>query len=1792
MSTTIEQKVVEMKFDNKDFEKNVETSMSTLDKLKQALNFDNSLNSLKNLEAEMNGLGNSTSKGMTDAKNGMDSITAAADESSNSFSVLETVAIGALLKIGSSAADVGMKLVKSLTIDQVSAGWQKYENELNAVQTIMAATGKSAEEVYEQLDRVLWYTDETSYKYEDMVHNISIFTSAGIQLEDAVTYMMGIGNAAGLAGSTIQGTSHAMTGFAKAIGDVMQAGDWQWIETGGMATEQLKKDFIEAGIALGTLTKKGVTKSGTKSDLQVTAANFKSTLGKKWLTGDVVKEVLAKYGDIANTVYQLYEAADGAKTTAEILDELGEAYEGVGLAGFKASQECKTFTDAIDSVADAASTQWKIVITSLLGGYEEAKGFFTRMNSELLGIFVDPMYDLSDLMMEWRSMGGQKHIFGTEVESDINSYDGAFWHLFNNITEGLYTIREAWQQILPSLSAEQLFDLTYHFLRWAESIEWSTDSLLDLENATKGVAKIVKVIGDAVKMVLDTLSPFAGMLSSMALTVLDVLGHIGKVLYATLKINDATKDAFKNLKDINQVIADFVSKYFANLGGYINDAFDKLLIATGQGKNAIEKLGIVIKDLLLAPLRVIGDIVKDYTNYDISGFIDMVSNGLTIAGGYLYTFGETIVTFFGAIPAAIAAMFGNKTMIEMFKTMGDSILNTFDRIKSGTSTLSEAIQNGTATVKDFFYAFGDSTLLAKIGNAFAYIQEGITAMIEDIPSENKIAQFFWTISDAIKNFAEAFRLSDIAKEINNVTFGILELTKAGADFAKRMLNQATLGDVIEILHMVVDVFITKKITDVVKGFTDVFGGFVDGIKGSLDKLQESIDAKKLKALAESLFLIAASIVAISVVATATPDGLDTAIQVIDKLAILVVGFAALGTGLMGVLDDKMFDQLKSSAAFTTMLTGIGTAMLAMTAVIAILGSIDPTQLQNGISALTDIAGILGVLFVVIGIVDGGMAKVGSNITPQMTQLTKGVTALGVGIVAIVGAIAVVGMLSNTENFYQGCIVAGAVVSILAIAVLPAIGMLDGLVAKISDKTVTPKMTQLSGGLVGLAIGIVAIVGAVAIIGNISEKEAFKQGIDDAILIIGLLAGLEVAVGIANALSGRFGNMNAVMSQIMAGVVAIVATITAMMIPIAILAEIGKEGGDIVTATVILDQLVLVYGRMIGVILTAAGAIEGMTRIFGKDFKANLLQNMLAFVGAAAGFAAALILVAEACAIFGGIEHPILTIVAFGAAVAVLVGALKLLTMDTSWVSGAVAGLGAITVAVLAFAAAALVISVAIDTVVTAIVKLTTLSVTDMVTSITTMITTIVQTLSGMVVQIGAIIVGLAMAIIDQLLVAAPAMALKLATLFHIINDVLIPEIINGFGQMFLEVLTLITKYADEIGNAVFDLVLTVLGILKDNMTPFVETAVGLIVAFIDGITNSVGDVIDALFRFVVAIIQGTADAIHNNHQALIDAVNDLIIALLETLLDGVLGGTDLLERAAETFMNSGLIKGIGEKIKAAKDKMKEVIDKVIEKAKSFVEDLKEVGKGWIGNIITGITEKAGELWDKVTSIAKSAINWFKDGLDENSPSKATREAGRFFDEGFIKGVKDESKNMKDTVKNIADGTLDAFSDFGDEMIPTGKELVKDLVLGIKEGTLRTPKQIFSDALGSAIEALKDELALDDGDFTITPVLDLSNIQNGAGNISKILGDLTGVDITGSMGNISNLSTSINPNAQADLTNESLAKMEEMMSQMPANGTTVTNNNTFNITSDDPEEVADQVSQILAEQAERKELSWA
>lgn len=421
-SNYVDERVVQMKFDNNNFEKNVHESMSTIDKLKQKLNFRGAVQGMDELGTATKELGSNTSV-----------LTSAIGAATNKFSALEIAGITAISRITNKVIDLGVNLVKSLSVDQLASGWDKYEEKITAVQTIMSATASNWEEnakrigfagtqmeyVNGQLDKLNWFSDETSYSFTDMTSNIGKFTSAGVALDQAVTAMEGISVWAAKSGQNAQSASRAYYNLAQAIsvGSVKLI-DWKSIENANMATMEFKQTAIDTAVSLGTLKKQSDGTFKTLKGHTVTVQDFNQQLSDAWFNSDVLMKTLEEYGKAATRLSEIYEnygiyateflggLEDWTEGNADINDiaeelgvnvatllplfkELSSAEYKLSLSAFKAAQEAKTFSEVIAATKDAVSTQWMNTFELIFGNYEETKRLWSDMAESFYEIFAE-----------------------------------------------------------------------------------------------------------------------------------------------------------------------------------------------------------------------------------------------------------------------------------------------------------------------------------------------------------------------------------------------------------------------------------------------------------------------------------------------------------------------------------------------------------------------------------------------------------------------------------------------------------------------------------------------------------------------------------------------------------------------------------------------------------------------------------------------------------------------------------------------------------------------------------------------------------------------------------------------------------------------------------------------------------------------------------------------------------------------------------------------------------------------------------------------------------------------------------------------------------------------------------------------------------------------------------------------------------------------------------------------------------------------------------------------------------
>ena len=639
MSTLIDSRVAEMRFDNRNFERNVATSMSTLDKLKEKLKLKDVATGLENITSAANKvtfshIGNET------------------DTVGVKFSAMQVVATTALANLTNTAMKAGTSIANSL-ISAAKSGFQEYETQINAVQTILANTsskGTTLEQVNNALDELNHYADMTIYNFTEMTRNIGTFTAAGVDLDTSVAAIKGIANLAAVSGSTSQQASTAMYQLSQALAaGTVKLQDWNSVVNAGMGgqvfQDALKETARVHGIAIDQMIKD--------------EGSFRETLQKGWLSSEILTETLSKFtGDL--TEEQLTSMGYTAEQAQEIMK--------LGQTANDAATKVKTFTQLIDTLKEANQSGWTQTWEILIGDFEEAKSLWTSVSDQLGNMIQQSADARNNLLQGWKDSGGRTMIIDS----------------VKNVFEGLVTIlnsaKEAFTDVFPPITVEQLVKVTEKIKSLSEKFKISEEQANKLKSVFKGVFSIlgigVTIIKNVVSAIVQLFSHFTGLGDS----VLNVSSSVGEWIS---KLHNSIKETNIFGNAINTVIG-FVGGAIDRVKEFVSVLSDKINI---HGfKDIVDVLKNIwnmtsgVRASLANTIQGIGNAFKDaFHNGDIKSFLDIVNGGLL----------ATVIVKIKKFISGIADSFDNSTSII------DHIKSIFGTVKDSLESLQKSVKADT-----------------------------------------------------------------------------------------------------------------------------------------------------------------------------------------------------------------------------------------------------------------------------------------------------------------------------------------------------------------------------------------------------------------------------------------------------------------------------------------------------------------------------------------------------------------------------------------------------------------------------------------------------------------------------------------------------------------------------------------------------------------------------------------------------------------------------------------------------------------------------------------------------------------------------------------------------------------------------------------------------------------------------------------------------------------------------------------------------------------------------------------
>lgn len=1116
MSSTIDNRVVQMQFDNRHFEENVATSLSTLDKLKRSLNMDGAAKGFDSINkavgnVNMNGLG------------------AAVEQVGLKFRAMYSIADQALRNITTRVMNTAERMVKALTVDPITTGLNEYEIKMNAIQTIQANTrGKNTmDDITAALEDLNEYADKTIYNFAQMTDNVGKFTAQGYDVKEATQAVKGLANLAAASGANAENMARATYQMSQALGGTIRLQDWTSLRTANMATTELKNTLIALAEVEGIDVNSMIEEHGT----------FDQTLSEGWLSGKMFTEAMNIYSGLYS------EAELKAKG---FTDEQVKNFMDLAKMAESSATEVKTFTQLWDVLKETAQSGWTQTWEILIGDFETAKKMFTDLQKHFSDILNGWAKVRNDLLTGWKDAGGRQDL----IDSFVNMYHG--------IVSIIKPIKEAFGDIFPPLTVERLVafskglkDCTEKFKNAvAEGTKFSDR----IKRIAKGVFAVVDIVVEfgkaawnAFKDVVDILTPAGDGIFGFAASLSDALVE----LRDWIKSGDIFGKVFGKIVDVIRVVVGWITKFvnaikggFQNLTGFdlnigniigrVKERFQKLSKVGEKIKTTFTKINDKIKassavmDTLKAILgklkeafqvltKGIGDAFKRlFGQADFNTFIDIANGGIfgvllimiTRFVNKLHSIADSGDGFLGFIKDFIKSFKDGgklKDLVkEVFEPVKDALVSWQNSLKAQTlMTIAKAI--GILTISLFALSLLDS---AKLGVALGAITGlfidlfGSMAIFQKVIGPKgvmefgklgtvmvamsiaililssamaKLAQLDWNgVSKGLVGIAGLSSiLLGFSAMLGFLTKKLITTEKQTARMSKVVLQLIGLAIAIRILASACEIMGKLSWEEMLRGLVGM-GVAVGGLAAALKFMP------KTSALSAAGLVVAAGALVI----------LAGALKVLSLLKMEEVGRAlvAIGGGL-GLLAIGLH-AMKGTAVGSVALLVSTVALVALAGALKLLGLLKWEEIGKGLVA---IAGSLILLSAGLRLMGGTILGSAALILASVALATMVPTlkilgsmswgAIAKGLIALAGAFAVIGIaayvLSPVIPVILALTVAMALLGVSWLAIGAGLGLVAAGITAVAA-AVTVGASIIVAGLTTILTGIIKLIPNLAI----------------------------------------------------------------------------------------------------------------------------------------------------------------------------------------------------------------------------------------------------------------------------------------------------------------------------------------------------------------------------------------------------------------------------------------------------------------------------------------------------------------------------------------------------------------------------------------------------------------------------------------------------------------------------------------------------------------------------------------
>lgn len=1569
MSTTIDERVVEMRFDNKQFESNVQTSLSTLDRLKKSLNLSGAAKGFDEIDSaskkvNMNGLAN------------------AVESVRLKFSALEVMAVTALANITNSALNAGKRIVSALTIDPIKTGFQEYETQIGAVQTILANTqheGTNLQQVNRALDELNTYADKTIYNFTEMTRNIGTFTAAGVNLQTSVDSIKGIANLAADSGSTSQQASTAMYQLSQALAaGKVSLMDWNSVVNAGMGGKVFQDALVRTSELLGTGAKNAINMYGS----------FRESLTKgEWLTTEVLTETLKQFAGAyseADLIQQGFSESQ-AKEIAQMAKTAEEA-----------ATKVKTFTQLWDTLKESAQSGWTATWEILIGDFEEAKDLLSEVSETIGNVIGEAAQARNDLLSGGLSSGWKQLLnqgiadeagyiesiqevarkSGDAFDKMVADSDNFSDALKKGLQEGVIsseTLSDAVHNLRDKMTGmsqeerkaagytsemvEQIEKLDEGLKNGSVSMDEFTEKILkpsgrenliqSIWNAAKGLMSVITPIKEAFRDI------FPPMTSEQLYAFTEALRNLTERMKLSETTSENLKRTFKGLFAVLDIIKQAVSAVFNAVGsllGGVGDLGAGILGVTGTFGDWLVKLDEFIKqgDVFNKVLGTIVSVIKTVATA-IRDFVKVVAEKIAFPG------------------------------FELFHSL-------LERLHARMSQIGDAAGGMKSSVSSAFEA---------MGNALANCQ---------------FMQLLQAVWDAVKAIAGG--IADAMGKVGSSLIGSI----GNADFSGVIdfLNGISFGAIAFGITKFVGAI--KEQLDSIGSIKESFIGILDSVRGCFEAYQSQLQAGTLLKIASAIAILVASLVALSLIDSA---------KLSAALGAITVLFADLMASM--AIFNKISGQASGVIRSTIAMLAISTAVLILASALKKLGDLDAKQLATG---LTGVVGLTATMIVAAKSLNKG----GPTIIKGASQM-------------VIFAAAIKILASACED----------------LSALDWEGLTKGLVGVgvlLAEVSLFMNTAKFSGQSVTTATGIVILSGAIKILASACEDFAQMNWSE-----IG--RGL-TSIGIVLAEIVAFTHLTGNAQHV-------IATSAAL---------IGIGAAIKILAAAVRDFSAMNWSELAVGLVGMAGALAAVT--IAVNF---MPKNMIVIGTGLIAVSTALLIMASALENMGGMEWNEIAkgLVALG-------GSLGIMAIGLRAMIGTLSGSAAMLVAASALAILTPVLSILGAMSWTAIVKglvslagaFTVIGVAGAV--LTPLVPTILG-LSGAMALIGVAVLGLGAGLLaagtglSAIAVGFTALAAAgtagatavVASLTVIITGIadLIPAIVAKIGEAIVEFCKVIANSAGEIGNAVKEVVLTLVDVLVECVPAIADGALKLIAGVLEALVQYTPQIVDSLFQFLIGVLEGIA----RNLPGLIQAAIDVLMAFFAGIVDALKGidTATLLQGIVGIGLLAAIMAALSAVAALVPGAMVGVLGMGLVIAElalvlAAVGALAQIpGLQWLinegGNLLQGVGTAIGKFIGGI-------VGGFMSGVSSQFPQIAADLSGFMTNiQPFIQGASAIDPSMMDGVKALAETIL----------ILTAANILEGLTSWFTGGSSLTG---FAEELvpfGTAMKQFSDEIAGIDGE---------------------------------------------------------------------------------------------------------------